>query len=92
MHPCSAPAMPPGRLRAAFVSKEEFRVAPALLRVGEAAERLNVCRGTIYRLARDEEIRVVRLGHGPSARLRIPAEELERFVAEGPLRRPAAAM
>jgi excisionase family DNA binding protein len=63
------------------------RVEP-LMRPAEVAERLDVSVATIYRLVDRGELRAIRLGGGPSARLRIAPAELERFLDNGTRRAP----
>jgi excisionase family DNA binding protein len=50
-----------------------------LLRIPEAAERLNVSRASVYRWAHDGRLPCVQLG-GQGSPLRIPADELEAWV------------
>ena len=50
-----------------------------LLRIPEAAERLNVSRASVYRWANEGRLPVVRLG-GPGSPIRIPADELETWI------------
>ena len=52
----------------------------ALMTVGEAAETLSVSRRSLYRMVKDGRIVAVRLGNGPSARLRIPTSSVANFV------------
>ena len=53
---------------------------PALLLPAEAARLLRVTRATVYRLIERGDLRAVRIGDGPSARLRVPRDELERLL------------
>jgi excisionase family DNA binding protein len=50
-----------------------------LLRVPEAAKRLNVSRASVYRWAHEGRLPAVQLG-GPGAPLRIPAAELDEWI------------
>jgi excisionase family DNA binding protein len=50
-----------------------------LLRITEAAERLNVSRASVYRWAHDGRLPAVQLG-GPGSPLRIPADELDQWL------------
>jgi excisionase family DNA binding protein len=47
-----------------------------LLNVAEVAERLGVCRDTVYRMCNRGEIPHVRI----ASFLRVPAEDLEAFI------------
>lgn len=47
-----------------------------LLRPSEAAQRLGVCRSTVYTLVADGEIPFVRLGRS----IRIPAQRLREII------------
>lgn len=49
-----------------------------LLRVEETAEVLGLGRTTVYRLIRDGDLHPVKVGRAT----RIPADELERYVAD----------
>jgi excisionase family DNA binding protein len=53
--------------------------SPELLRIPEAAERLNVSRATVYRWIDEGRLPAVQLG-GPGAPIRVPAAELERWL------------
>ena len=53
---------------------------PALLLPAEAARLLRVTRATVYRLVERGDLRAVRIGDGPSARLRIGRDELDRLL------------
>jgi len=55
--------------------------SPELLRISEAAERLNVSRASLYRWVMEGRIPAVRLG-GPGSPLRIPADELGSWLRE----------
>jgi excisionase family DNA binding protein len=55
--------------------------SPELLRIPEAAERLNVSRASIYRWVVEGRLPAVQLG-GRGAPLRIPSVELERWLTE----------
>ena len=55
----------------------EVRV-PTMLKVQDAAERLNVSEATVRRKMRDGDIRYVRIG----VSVRIPETELQRFLTE----------
>lgn len=55
---------------------------PQLMRVREVAQVLGQCPETIYRKVQAGELRAVRLGGGRAA-LRIPRDELERFLTAG---------
>jgi excisionase family DNA binding protein len=59
-------------------SEEARSVPPRLLTYAQACEMLGICRATLYKLLRTGKIRNVRLG--PQV-CRIPAEELDRYVA-----------
>jgi excisionase family DNA binding protein len=50
------------------------------LTVKEAAEAVQLQPGTIYEKTRRGELRAVRLGEGPCARLRIPRMELALYL------------
>lgn len=56
--------------------------SPVLLRVPEAAERLNVSRASVYRWIHEGRLPAVRLGHR-GAPLRVPADELDDWLARG---------
>jgi excisionase family DNA binding protein len=56
-----------------------------LLRMDEVAKRLGITLGRCYELARQKLLPVVRLG---ARQLRVDAEALERFIAEGGLHSP----
>lgn len=58
-------------------------VTPKLLRLSEAAERLNVHRATVYRWITEGRLPAVRLG-GPGSPVRIPEDELERWLYGDP--------
>jgi excisionase family DNA binding protein len=51
----------------------------SLLRIPEAAERLNVSRSSVYRWMIEGRLPAVQLG-GPGSPLRIPADELEVWL------------
>jgi excisionase family DNA binding protein len=51
-----------------------------LLTVPEAARRLRQSEPTVYRKVRDGTLPAVKVGLGPKAVIRIPADELERFI------------
>jgi excisionase family DNA binding protein len=53
---------------------------PTLLTIEEAALRLRVHPGTVYRFAADKKIRVVRVG---SRCIRIAEDELDAFLKRG---------
>ena len=53
--------------------------SPELLRIPEAAERLNVSRASVYRWIDEGRLPAVQLG-GRGAPLRVPAAELERWI------------
>jgi excisionase family DNA binding protein len=53
--------------------------SPKLLRIRDAAKRLNVSRASIYRWIDEGRLPAVQLG-GRGAPLRIPADELERWL------------
>jgi excisionase family DNA binding protein len=55
--------------------------SPELLRIPEAAERLNVSRASVYRWVVEGRLPAVQLG-GRGAPLRIPSVELERWLTE----------
>jgi excisionase family DNA binding protein len=57
--------------------------APKLLRITEAAQRLNVSRATVHRWIRDGRIPAVRLG-GSGAPIRIPEDELRAWLYRDP--------
>jgi excisionase family DNA binding protein len=52
-----------------------------LLKVREVSARLRLSKSATYQKIADGEIEAIRLGHGPRAHLRVPAEELERFLS-----------
>ena len=56
----------------------------------EVAEALKCGRTLVYDLVGDGQLRHVRLGSGPKARIRIPADALDDFAHEGesPARAP----
>lgn len=54
-----------------------------LLKPDEASEILRVSRGHVYRMVERGDLRAIRLGHGPKAHLRIPADQLE-LLSETP--------
>lgn len=54
-------------------------VEPDLLDQAEVAQRLNVSRTTIWRLAKRGDIRTVRIG----SRTLVPRTELQRLIAAG---------
>ncbi len=53
----------------------------ALFTPAEAARLLGVRRETVYGKIASGELPAARLGDGPKPRIRIPAGELERFLA-----------
>jgi excisionase family DNA binding protein len=53
--------------------------SPELLRIPEAAERLNISRASVYRWIEEGRLPAIQLG-GRGAPLRIPAAELERWL------------
>jgi excisionase family DNA binding protein len=55
--------------------------SPELLRIPEAAERLNVSRASVYRWVVEGRLPAVQLG-GRGAPLRIPSAELERWLGQ----------
>jgi excisionase family DNA binding protein len=55
--------------------------SPELLRIPEAAERLNVSRASVYRWIEEGRLPAVRLG-GRGAPLRIPEAELGEWLEE----------
>jgi excisionase family DNA binding protein len=55
--------------------------SPELLRIPEAAERLNVSRASVYRWIGEGRLPAVQLG-GRGAPIRIPAPELERWLGQ----------
>src|SRR5215208_3603283 len=55
--------------------------SPELLRIPEAAERLNVSRASVYRWVGEGRLPAVQLG-GRGAPIRIPAAELERWLGQ----------
>ncbi len=57
-----------------------------LLTVPEAAELLRLHPQTVYEKVQAGELAAVRLGRGPNARIRIPADVLKRYATEGPER------
>ena len=57
--------------------------SPELLRIPEAAERLNVSRASVYRWITEGRLPAVRLG-GRGAPLRIAEDELERWLFADP--------
>jgi excisionase family DNA binding protein len=54
--------------------------SPELLRIPEAAERLNVSRASIYRWIDEGRLPAIQLG-GRGAPIRVPAEELDEWIA-----------
>jgi excisionase family DNA binding protein len=56
-----------------------------LLRMDEVAKRLGITLGRCYELSRQKLLPVVRLG---ARQLRVDAETLERFIADGGLHLP----
>ena len=62
--------------------------APHLLRIPDAAQRLNVSRASLYRWIAEGRVPAVQLG-GPGAPLRIPEDELEQWLYEPPTARGA---
>ena len=54
------------------------------LMVEETAEVLGTHPETIRRMIRDGSLRAVRLGAGSRSPFRIPNEEIDRFLREGP--------
>ena len=54
------------------------------LKVEEAAEVLGTHPETIRRMIRDGSLRAVRLGTGSRSPFRVPNEEIDRFLREGP--------
>ena len=54
-----------------------------LLRVEQAAKRLNVSSASVYRWVREGRLPCVQLG-GPGAPLRISSDELERLLRPAP--------
>lgn len=54
-------------------------IEPDLLDLSEIAQRLNVSRTTIWRLAKRGDIRTVRIGN----RTLVPRTELQRLIADG---------
>jgi excisionase family DNA binding protein len=57
--------------------------APHLLRIPDAAQRLNVSRASLYRWIAEGRVPAVQLG-GPGAPLRIPEDELEAWLYREP--------
>jgi excisionase family DNA binding protein len=55
--------------------------APDLLRIPEVAAFLRCTEEVVRRKIRSGELPGVRLGSGPRAPLRVPADELERWLA-----------
>jgi excisionase family DNA binding protein len=55
-------------------------VEPELLRVGEVAARLRCSPEVVRRKLRSGELPGVRLGSGPRAPLRVPADALEAWL------------
>lgn len=58
--------------------KTQMAVERKLLRMAEAAEAMAVSRSTVYELAARGEIPTVRIGSS----LRVPADALDRWIAE----------
>jgi excisionase family DNA binding protein len=54
--------------------------SPELLRIPEAAERLNVSRASVYRWVAEGRLPAVQLG-GRGSPLRVPTGELEEWLA-----------
>lgn len=54
--------------------------SPELLRIPEAAERLNVSRASVYRWIEEGRLPAVQLG-GRGSPLRVPTGELEEWLA-----------
>ncbi len=54
-----------------------------LLRIDEAAERLNVSRASVYRWINQGRLPAVQLG-GPGAPVRVPADELDAWLHSPP--------
>jgi excisionase family DNA binding protein len=53
---------------------------PHLLTVEEAARTLRLAPSSVYRRVEAGELRAARLGAGPKAPMRIPQQELERYL------------
>jgi len=51
-----------------------------LLTLGEAAERLTLSARTVRRKAATGEIRAVKLGNGPTCRVRIPEDAVTEYL------------
>ncbi len=67
--------------------------APELLTPAETADVLRVGRRAVYGLVERGELRHLRLGSGPRARIRIPTDalnELERAFRSSPRSKPPA--
>jgi excisionase family DNA binding protein len=54
-----------------------------LLTPDDVAVLLRITRWGVYKLVRRGQLGAVRLGPGPCARIRIPGEELRRFILRG---------
>lgn len=54
-------------------------VEPRALRIADACSTLSISRSTLYRLAADEKLKIVKLGKCS----RIPVSEIEKLIAEG---------
>jgi excisionase family DNA binding protein len=55
--------------------------SPELLRISEAAEKLNVSRASVYRWIEEGRLPAIQLG-GRGAPLRIPGDELNEWLDE----------
>lgn len=54
---------------------------PLLLKVPEAAKILNVARTACYELVKNGSLKSIRIPLGEGKAIRIPAQELEKFIA-----------
>jgi excisionase family DNA binding protein len=65
---------------------------PDLLTIDETAVRIRQSKASVYRKVASGEIRALKLGSGPKAPLRIPADELETWLyASAPRQPPSGA-
>jgi excisionase family DNA binding protein len=59
----------------------ETPARPALLTIEEVCSTLRQSKASVYRKIGAGELPAVRLGDGPSAHLRVPADGFERYLA-----------
>jgi hypothetical protein len=73
--------------RVAELLRAELGLWPRLLTPSQVAERFAVSRTWVYEHA--VELGVIRLGHGPRARLRFDADRVEQALSRVPTQEPS---